>query len=40
MDTAEGMMKFFFITALRTEELHVLYVIGMQNTSDCRFVTF
>jgi predicted molibdopterin-dependent oxidoreductase YjgC len=29
-----------FITALTTEKLHVLYVIGIQNTSDPGFVTF
>jgi hypothetical protein len=39
VDTAEGMMKFVFITALTTEKLHVLYLIGMQNTSDRIFVT-
>jgi 6-phosphogluconate dehydrogenase (decarboxylating) len=40
VDTIEGMINFAFITAVTTEKLHVLYVIGMQNISDRRFVTW
>jgi len=34
--TAEGIINFVFITTLTTEKLHVLHVIGMQNTSVVR----
>jgi hypothetical protein len=36
VDTADGMINLVSLTALTRENLHVLYVIGMQNTSVLR----
>jgi hypothetical protein len=36
VDTADGMINLVSLTALRIENLHVLYVIGKQNTSVLR----